>query len=354
VRADVPAAAPAAPAAPTRVAELTGIAPDAIPFDRLIAENRPVVLKAVARDWPLVTAGAVGAGAAIDYLLGFYRGAPVAGYTAAPELGGRYFYDEAVTKLDFVRERVQLDAYLARVRAHLDDPAAPSFYVGSTDVDTYLPGFRAENDLFLSSPVFAAHPPLVSIWLGNRTIATAHYDQSNNMACCLVGRRRFTLFPPDQVTNLYPGPLEPTPGGQVLSMVDFRAPDLTRFPRFADALAVAQVAELEPGDVLFYPALWWHHVEALDGFNAMVNYWWNDAPAFADSPMVTMLHALLSLRDRPLAEKQGWRALFDHYVFGPAEQAGAHLPPAARGPLGPLDDAAARRLRAQVLQRLNR
>jgi hypothetical protein len=137
-------------------------------------------------------------------------------------------------------------------------------------------------------------------------------------------------------------------------MVDLRAPDLETYPRFADAFAAAQVAELEPGDVLFYPALWWHHVEALDGFNAMINYWWNPSPAFMDTPMNTLLHGLLSLRDRPEPEKKAWRALFDHYIFGPADRAGAHLPEHARGDLGPLDEAKARRLRALLLNRLNR
>jgi hypothetical protein len=336
------------------VRELSGIAPDAIPFDRLLAEQQPAILKGIASDWPLTAAGREGPEAAIDYILRFYGGAPVAGYTTTPEIGGRYFYDETTTQLNFARERVQLDEYLGRVRAHLGDAQAPSFYVGSTDLDIYLPGLRAENDLRLNHPMFAEHPPLVSIWLGNRTIATAHYDMSNNLACSLVGRRRFTLFPPDQVANLYPGPLEPTPGGQVLSMVDFRAPDLTRFPRFAEALEVAQVAELEPGDVLFYPALWWHHVEALDSFNAMVNYWWNVAPAYLDSPQNLLLHAMLSLRDRPDAEKQGWRALFDYYIFGPSDRPVEHLPEAAHGPLAPLDAVGARRLRAMLLNKLNR
>jgi hypothetical protein len=162
------------------------------------------------------------------------------------------------------------------------------------------------------------------------------------------------LFPPEQVANLYPGPLAPTPGGQVVSMVDFAAPDLARFPRFADALAAGQVAELEPGDVLVYPALWWHHVEALDAFNVLVNYWWNAAPAFMDTPMDTMLHAFLSLRDRPAQEKAAWRAMFDHYVFGDADAVAAHLPAAARGPLAPIDGSTARQLRAYLLGRLNR
>lgn len=346
--------APQPEAASGRVRAIYGVASDAIPYDQLMAEQQPTILKGVVRDWPLAAAGREGPEQAIDYILGFYNGAPVAGYTAAPEFEGRYFYDDSATQLNFARERVQLDEYLGRVRAHLDDQHAPSFYVGSTDLDIYLPGFRGANDLKLNHPMFAAHPPLASIWLGNRTTATAHYDMSNNIACCVVGRRRFTLFPPEQIGNLYPGPLEPTPGGQVLSMVDFRAPDLKRYPGFTEALSVAQVAELEPGDILFYPALWWHHVEALDSFNAMVNYWWNVAPAFLDSPQNTLLHAMLSLRDRPDAEKQSWRALFDYYIFGPSDRPAAHLPEAARGALAPLDDLAARRLRAMLLNKLNR
>ena len=137
-------------------------------------------------------------------------------------------------------------------------------------------------------------------------------------------------------------------------IVDLRAPDLDCYPRFAEALAQAELAELEPGDVLLYPALWWHNVEALDAFNVMINYWWNAVPRFTDTPMNTLLHGLLSLRDRPDHEKQAWRAMFDYYVFGPSGQAAAHLPEAARGELAPLDATAARRLRAKILQRINR
>ena len=120
----------------------------------------------------------------------------------------------------------------------------------------YLPGLRVENDLAFDHPMFAPNPPIVSIWIGNRTIASAHYDMSNNIACCVVGRRRFTLFPPEQIENLYPGPLEPTPGGQVVSAWSISAiPISSAIPRFREALAAGEMAELEPGDVLFYPAL---------------------------------------------------------------------------------------------------
>ena len=336
------------------VRRLRGIEPDAVPFDELIEAQRPAVLEGLARDWPLVAHGREGPAPTVDYLKRFAGDRPVTGFTGPPEIGGRFHYNADLTGLNFSASRVPLGAFLDEILSHLDDAAPPAFYVGSTDLDIYLPGFRAENDLRLDHPTFASAAPLASIWIGNRTIASAHYDISNNLACCMVGRRRFTLFPPEQIANLYPGPLEPTPGGQVVTMVDLRAPDLDRHSRFREAMAAAQVAELEPGDVLFYPSLWWHEVEALDGFNVMVNYWWNTVPPFIDTPQTTLLHALLSLRDRPESEKRAWRALFDYYVFGNAVRSGEHLPEHARGNLAPMDEMKARRLRAQLLNRLNR
>jgi len=334
--------------------ELTGVQPGEIPFDDLLAAQRPTIYRGMARDWPLVRKGLESPGALIAELKAWDSGRPVVGFTGPPEIEGRFFYNEDLTALNFRAEPVGLAAFLDRIAEGLDDPAAPSLYIGSTDVDTFLPGLRAENDLRLASAALGGAVPTVSIWIGNRTVAAAHYDMSNNIACCVAGRRRFTLFPPDQVANLYPGPLEPTPGGQVVSLVDIRAPDFERFPRFREALATAQTAELEPGDVLVYPALWWHQVEALEPFNVLVNYWWNPSPGFIDTPQTTLLHGLLSLRDRPEHEKQAWKALFDFYVFGPAGAAREQLPEAAQGALGPLDELKARRLRAQLLNRLNR
>ena len=336
----------------TRVIE--GIDPQQIPYAELLQAQQPAILKGVASEWEIARRGRRSAVAALGYLASFDAGRPVVGYTGPPEIGGRFFYNEDVSGLNFEARRVALADFLQLIEAHLNDKDPPSFYIGSTDLKLFLPGLAAENRLTLSDSMFAGQVPTVSIWIGNRTIATAHFDFSNNIACCLVGRRRFTLFPPGEVANLYPGPFHPTPGGQVVSMVDFRDPDFDRFPRFAHALAAAEVAELEPGDALFYPAMWWHHVEALDTFNVMINYWWNVSPAFFDTPMTTLLHAFLSLRDRPKAEKKAWRALFDYYVFGDARRPAAHLPDHARGILAPLDEAGARRLRADLLQRLNR
>jgi hypothetical protein len=331
---------------------IEGVAPHSVPWDELMATERPAVLKGLVRDWPIARTGSPEAAAA--YLKSFYNGRRIVAFVARPELKGRFGYTADVSKLDFQSDRGLLDEYLDRLLAQLGDEGAPSIYIGSTDVDTYLPGFRAENDLVLNHPMFEANAPMVGAWIGNRTTALAHHDMSNNIACCVVGRRRFALFPPEQVANLYPGPLDPTPGGQVVTMVDIDNPDFERFPGLREALAAGEIAELEPGDAVIYPAMWWHQVNALEPFNVMINYWWNTSPAYMDTPQNTLLHALLSLRDRPEQEKRAWRAMFDYYVFGPAGRAGEHLPDAARGNLGPMDEMKARRLRAWLLQRLNR
>lgn len=325
-------------------------------WEALVAEDRPVLYRGAAADWPLVRAGLSSDEEAAALLTRAWSGQPVVVYRGEPDIEGRFAYTPQLDGFNFAASREPLDTVLGEILEQRGNVAAPSIYVGSTDLDLYFPRLREAIALELAAihPMLAANPGLASVWLGSRTTATCHYDDTHNIAICAVGRRRFTLFPPDQSANLYPGPLEPTPGGQVISMVDFAAPDLERHPRFATALEAAQVAEMEPGDVLAYPAMWWHHVEALAEFNVLVNFWWNAVPGYFDSPQVTLLHALLSLRGRSAQEKAAWKALFDYYVFGDEDAARAHLPAHAQGPLAPLDDPIARRLRAQVTRKLQR
>ena len=33
-----------------------------------------------------------------------------------------------------------------------------------------------------------------------------------------------------------------------------------------------------PGDAIYIPPLWWHHVESLGQFNVLVNYWYRTGP----------------------------------------------------------------------------
>jgi hypothetical protein len=330
---------------------LSAAPPAQLPLGALLAAGEPVVLRGLVSDWPLVQAGRNSTADAFAALLAHYNGRPVQYSHAGPEARGRPFYSDDFSALNCEVRRGDLGAVLEAIAAGLESDAPDMYYVASLPVEACLPGLRARNDLDFASQGVDAPP---SIWIGNRVTASCHYDAPNNLACCAVGRRRFTLFPPDQIGNLYPGPLDPTPGGQAVSVVDFAAPDLDRYPRFGEAMAVARSVVLEAGDALFIPSLWWHHVEALDGFNVLVNYWWSSHPAWMPTPMHALYHALWTLRDRPEAEKRAWREVFDYYVFGPADRAGAHLPPAARHVLGPIDEALARQLRAMLIGKLNR
>ena len=334
---------------PTPVEVLEGLSPGAIPA-RVFESDVPLLLKGLVAGWPAVAACRESLGSAAQYLSGFWTDQPVTAYVTDAAFEGRFFYNDDFTAFNFRSGT----AHLGQVMQKLSEEergagTGLTIYVGSTNVDRWLPGFRAQNDIALPFP-----DALASFWLGNRTRVSAHFDFPDNIACVVAGRRRFTLFPPEQVGNLYIGPVDRTPSGQAISVVDFSKPDLERYPRFADAMAAARVAEMEPGDALFVPSMWWHHVESFDSFNLMVNYWWCATPPSMGAPTTALMHAMLSLRDLPPRQREAWRTLFNHYVFDADESVYEHIPEPGRGCLAPLDDAAARKLRAELLNRLNR
>lgn len=262
---------------------------------------------------------------------------------------GRIFYNEDFTGFNYQSHRVDLNILLDQLLTHEEKENAPTFYMGSTVVDTWLPTLRNDNDLALNQ-----FNPRVGIWLGNRTRIAAHYDLPDNIACTVAGRRRVTLFPPQQLCNLYPGPLEWAPGGQSISLVDFHNPDFDKFPKFKEAMEHALTVELEAGDALFIPSMWWHHVESLSSFNILINYWWRQVPSYMGTPMNVLQHALLTLRDLPEEQRDIWQNMFKHYIFNANEETNAHIPEHAKGFLKELDDDQARKLRAFLLKQLNR
>ncbi|WP_144900496.1 cupin-like domain-containing protein [Luteimonas cucumeris] len=330
------------------IAEVDGIDAAALP-EALLRSTRPCVLRGLAAQWPMVRVANTSAQDAVAYLKGFARDTAVTVSVAPPQASGRVSYRDDLLGFDFHQEKAPLPMVLDRLLQHVADPAPPTIYVGSTTIDTWLPGFREHNDLG-----FGALQPLASIWIGNRTRVPAHQDFPDNIACVVAGRRRFTVFPPEQLQNLYIGPLEYTPAGQPVSLVDFAAPDFACYPKFAEALRHAQVAELGPGDAVLIPSMWWHHIEALDPFNVLVNYWWRQSPAWMDTPMNALMLAIMSVRDLPPEQREIWREVFRHYVFDADAHTAAHIPEAARGMLAPIDETRMRELRARLLQRLNR
>jgi hypothetical protein len=315
---------------------------------RLRESDRPFVVRGLVSGWPLVEAGRRSAGEARAYLLERAKELPFTVSIGAPGTKGRLFYDEAMG-MNFATAKSSLAEIFARLEAAEQEPDGPPVYLASIDVHQFFTGLHEANHVELGT-----RSCLASIWMGTQTRIAAHNDFPDNLACVAVGRRRFTLFPPDQFRNLYLGPIDNTPAGRAVSMVDFHAPDFTAHPRFREALRHALVAELEPGDALFIPSLWWHHVEALDPFNVLVNYWWRDTPRWLGQPQDALNHAILAVRDLPPDEKRHWRDMFDHYVFENDESVVAHIPPKARSVLAPLTAETAGRIRAFLLRTLSR
>lgn len=309
---------------------------------------KPLVLRGYCRDWPAVQECSKSPGQAASYLCKFYNGSPVSTAYGGPEVDGRVFYNDAIDGFNFRSQLQDLRKLLQNILECADDANPPTLYMPSTDVTRWFPGFAEQNSAGLGEL-----SPIGFLWLGNRTRIAAHYDFPSNLACNIAGRRRFTLFPPEQVANLYPGPLGFAPGGQEISMVDFRQPDFKKFPKFEEALASAQTVTLNPGDALLIPGMWWHHVEGLETLNVLYSHWWRDLPTYTGSPSSALLHTMLSLGGLSPELRRAWKALFEHYIFDESSEWSAQLPESARGyTRKPVSESAAMALRAELVKRL--
>jgi len=292
--------------------------------------GRPAVLKGFIRDWPSVQEGLKSPQALWHYIRRFDCGRSVLTSRGAASMQGRFFYRDDLRGPNFEDRLEPLSAVAESLLASLANEKAAPTYVQAAALPDCLPGFASENGLDLVD-----RNVVPRIWIGNRVQVAAHYDLSQNIACVVCGRRRFTLFPPDQISNLYIGPFDFTPTGAPISMVSLEEPDFERYPRFSKALAAAEIAELEPGDALYIPYLWWHNVKSLESFNVLVNYWWNDAQP-AVSPHHALQMASLALRGLPDDQRAAWRAVFDHYIFRTDGDPLSHIPPEHHGSVGDL------------------
>ncbi|WP_445191533.1 cupin-like domain-containing protein [Sphingomonas sp. Tas61C01] len=318
---------------------------DAARFAAIRAEGRPAVLRGLVRDWPAVVAAREGR--LRDHLTGMATDEPIPMVRAAPEEDGLLHYEAALRGPNFTRTPVTMRQFLAVLEAAT--PQRGTLAVQGLDTRAVLPDFAAAHLM----PLLPANV-VPRIWIGTAAKVATHNDPAENIACVVAGTRRFTLFAPDQVGNLYMGPFHVTPAGTPVSMVHVTRPDLDRFPRFATALDAAQTAEMEPGDAIYIPYGWYHHVEALAAVNMLVNYWWDPARRDLGSPWDALMHGMMSLRQLPPDQRQAWRAMFDHYVFLADGDPAAHLPPAARGILAAETPDEMAQLRRTIIAALQR
>jgi hypothetical protein len=316
-------------------------------FTREVVEPcLPVVMRGLVSSWPAVHAATRSAEDFRDYLIRFDNGALTEAFVGDPKIAGKYYYAEDFKGFNFERRSMRFaDALAAMVASH-GRSGEPTMYVGSCPTSNCLPGFAEQNVL----QVLAAHVA-PRIWRGHASNVSAHFDAVDNVACVVAGARRFTLFPPEAIEGLYVGPIDNTMAGQPVSLAAASPQDDNKYPLFREIREKALCAELEPGDGIYIPKLWWHQIESTASFNGLVNYWWDAFAAGPDAPYTSLLLSMIAIAERPERERQAWKAFFDHYVFRSQGHPLAHLPAEQHGILGSLKENYGK-IRARVMHLL--
>ena len=289
--------------------------------NEIVPLNKPALLKSVVGDWSAVKTGIESPQAVVNYLKAMDSNKKVSAVVGNPEINGRFFYGDDLQTMNFSRASTTLSSALEQLLKIIDQPNPHAIALQAISIRDVLQDFEIQNPQPLLDSSIAP-----TLWLGNRAMVAPHYDIHDNIAAVVAGRRRFTLYPPEQIDNLYPGPALSTPAGVPVSMVDIRQPDLEQFPNYAQAEAVAQQAVLEPGDAVYIPALWWHGVESLEGLNILVNYWWGGQTEGTPSANDSMMHSMLSIAKLSPAKREAWRQYFNYYVFQTGNESQKHLP----------------------------
>ncbi|CAM4153411.1 cupin-like domain-containing protein [Pseudoalteromonas byunsanensis] len=242
--------------------------------------------------------------------------------TCGSETAGRYFYNEQLNGFNFTVASSSLAQFFSLLNAQSSKPNKQYYAAQAIPVEAV---FSKQVMSEICHPVLANNAD-VRMWIGNQCNTAAHFDFSENVAIVLAGRRKFTLFPPETIGDLYVGPINCTPGGTPISLVDVSAPDLQRFPRYANALEHAIEVDVDSGEGIYIPNLWWHSVQSLSDINILINYWWKQESTRQDKPFESMLYLMSFMPSLPLEQRKAWQSFFNHFVFRTEDSSLAHLP----------------------------
>lgn len=230
-------------------------APTAAAFEaEFVRASRPVILRGAIGDWPAMRKWS------LEYFKREFgdRELPI-----IREKNGSHY--DAQRGLHY--ERIRLGAYCdllaageprglyLSVRVH---EALPELF-GDIRQPTYTAGARWARSRF---------------WMGGAGAkGPLHRDLPENLYAQIGGRKRFFLLERRLTRMVHRHSFRS--GVPNYSPVDAEAPDLARFPRFRGAPVLR--ADLEPGDLLYIPSMWWHQARSLTTSFA-VNLWWLTGP----------------------------------------------------------------------------
>ena len=150
-------------------------------------------------------------------------------------------------------------------------------------------------------PAFLPRERLYTVWgwfSGGGVRTWLHYDNNgcHNLNAQITGTKRCLLFAPSELARLAPFPLGGKNPAHNCSQIDIEHPDFERYPEFRGVPSFE--ATLEPGDLLFIPAWWFHTFLHLGELNSNVNFWWKP-----ESPVMNEVAARQMLIDIAAAAK---------------------------------------------------
>jgi len=214
-------------------------------FENYYTANRPVILKGIVNKWPAVD----------KWSLDFFRhefGSTVIQYQC------RDLSDDHVQAF-FENSRLgTLASYIDLIES--DGPDVRQYYLMSQDQLLRRIAFRRllEDVDCSHGGIFdeGAKARSTHFWLGPKGVVTPmHRDQNNIYLAQIIGRKKVMLVSPLSIDRIY------NAEGHH-SEINFDAIDFDRFKR-ARELRILE-AIISPGDLLFIPVAWWHHVTSLD------------------------------------------------------------------------------------------
>lgn len=175
---------------------------------------------------------------------------------------GRYELDQERGGHTCEPVEMELGTYIDN---HLDDN---SYYLQQASLNQYMPSLLGEIPIKdIIDPNFVS---AVNLWFGGaKTVSPLHYDRGNNLFIQCYGKKKFTLFEPDQLDYLYPY----DPGKHAhphVSQVNIDNPDFIKFPLFKNASPLEAI--VEPGDILLIPSTTWHQVSG-ESVSISLNIW---------------------------------------------------------------------------------
>ncbi|XP_015589895.1 jmjC domain-containing protein 5 isoform X2 [Cephus cinctus] len=195
-----------------------------------------------------------------DYLI------RIAGIRTVPiEIGSRY------TEEDWTQHLISFSDF---IRSHICGKSDKVGYLAQHQLFEQIPelkdDFAIPDYCNFSDTEDEASIPDINVWFGpNGTVSPLHYDPKNNLLCQVFGYKRIILYSPEDSLNLYPYDT------RLLSntaQVDPMNPEFEKWPNFKKAKG--SLCYLGPGEMLFIPPGWWHHVVGLTP-SFSISFWWN-------------------------------------------------------------------------------